>query len=180
MNAFDTELRKIQADLMRRARRYTRNDEDARDLVQTASMNAFAARGSFQEGSNFRAWMFTILRNQFLSDVRKDRLRATVSLDNVQHSHMGFARSTGNQEVCIELAETEAAMESLPAHMRQALMLVGVEGCDYETAAEIAGVEIGTIKSRVGRARQRLRLERDAPMADIGQRMRPTAHALAA
>ncbi|MDD9908408.1 MAG: sigma-70 family RNA polymerase sigma factor [Ahrensia sp.] len=130
----------------------TKTSDRADDLVQETLMKAWNKFHLFQEGTNLKAWMFTIMRNEFYSQMRK-RGR------EVQDSEGVFAAQLSThpeQQGHLDLADFRTALEALPDDQREALMLVGANGFSYEEAAEIADVAIGTIKSRVSRARSRL------------------------
>ena len=124
----------------------------ADDLVQETLYKAWSNLKSFQEGTNLKAWLFTILRNLFFSEHRKRRhevedrdglLSAQLSVEPEQPGHM-------------DMLDFRAALRELPHDQREALILVGAEGFSYEEAANIAGCAVGTVKSRVNRARVRL------------------------
>ena len=124
----------------------------ADDLVQETLLRAWAHFDSFQTGTNLNAWLFTILRNLFLSDYRK-RKREVEDGDGIYSQGLSsMPEQTGN----IELAEVRTALAKLPPDQREALILVGADGLSYEEAAQICGCAVGTIKSRVNRARTRL------------------------
>ncbi|WP_241749634.1 sigma-70 family RNA polymerase sigma factor [Teichococcus aerophilus] len=129
----------------------TRNRADADDLVQAAVSNALAAQHSFTPGTNFGAWMFRILRNRFLSDIR--RRRDTCDMDNAPAE--ALARPAA-QEDSLALRELRMRLADLPADHRTALLLVTVQGMSYEEAAEVMGCAVGTAKCRVFRARRQL------------------------
>ena len=121
----------------------------ADDLVQETLMKAWAARERFQAGTNMRAWTFIILRNHFLS--QKRRARFTGDWDDLAADRL-LAAPAG-QDKQLELADMQRGLMQLPENQREALILVGAGGFAYEEAAEICGVAVGTIKSRVARAR---------------------------
>ena len=124
----------------------------ADDLVQEALLRAWSNSDKFQRGTSLRAWLFTILRNVYYSQYRK-RAREVQDSDGV------FARGiavSGDQESHLDLADFRKALAKLPAEQREVLTMVGASGLSYEEAAIICGVEIGTIKSRVSRARTKL------------------------
>ena len=124
----------------------------ADDLVQETMMKAWAHHASFQEGTNLRAWLYTILRNEFYSQMRK-KGREIEDVDGA------FSRNVGvhpDQHGHLDMADMRAALAQLPADQREALLLVGASGFSYEEAADICQVAMGTIKSRVNRARNRL------------------------
>ena len=129
----------------------TRNRADADDLVQAAVTSALAARHSFTPGTNFGAWMFRILRNRFISDIR--RKRETADLDDVPSS--AFARP-GAQEDSLVMRELRIHMARLPVEQRTALVMVTVQGMSYEEVAAAMNCAVGTAKCRVFRARQTL------------------------
>jgi len=129
----------------------TRNRADADDLVQAAVSNALAAQHSFTPGTNFGAWMFRILRNRFLSDIR--RRRDTCDMDNAPAE--ALARPAA-QEDNMALRELRRRLSDLPADHRTALMLVTVQGMSYEEAAQVMKCAVGTAKCRVFRARRQL------------------------
>jgi RNA polymerase sigma-70 factor (ECF subfamily) len=129
----------------------TRNRADADDLVQAAVTNALSAQHSFMPGTNFKAWMSRILRNRFLSDMR--RRRETVEVDEAPPE--AFARAA-SQEDSIALQELRHNLARLPADQRLALMMVTVQGMSYEEVSAELGVAVGTLKCRVFRARKQL------------------------
>ncbi|MFM6852550.1 MAG: sigma-70 family RNA polymerase sigma factor, partial [Sphingopyxis sp.] len=110
------------------------------------------ARSRFQAGTNIRAWTFTILRNIFLSDMRRNRFRG--EWDDLTAERTLAAPASQDKQV--ELADLYRAMQLLPPAQREALILIGAGGFAYEEAAEICGVAVGTIKSRVARGRTAL------------------------
>ena len=124
----------------------------ADDLVQEAMLKAWAARASFQAGTNFRGWIFTILRNKYYSQMR--RRKFVGEWDDVVADRL-LAAPAG-QEKTIELRDMLRALQQLPAAQREALILVGAGGISYEETSAILGVAIGTIKSRVARGRDAL------------------------
>ncbi len=124
----------------------------ADDLVQETIMRALDHADRFQPGTNLAAWLATILRNSFHSDYRKRRRE----VEDVEGSHAATLKAIPAQLDHVHFQELQGALDKLsPAH-RQALILIGAEGRSYEEAAEISGCSIGTIKSRVSRARARL------------------------
>ena len=121
----------------------------ADDLVQETLMKAWAARSRFQAGTNMRAWTFIILRNLYLSQMRRSRFRG--EWDDLVADRI-LAAPAG-QDKQVELGDMQRALLHLPQPQREALILVGAGGFAYEEAAEICGVAVGTIKSRVARGR---------------------------
>lgn len=122
------------------------------DLVQDTLVRAWTKADSFRRGTNLTAWLFTILRNLFYSEQRK-RKREVEDADGIHASRLA---SLPEQEVRVEMAQFQDALNTLPHAQREALVLVGAQSFTYEEAAEICGVAVGTIKSRVSRARVRL------------------------
>ena len=129
----------------------TRNRSAAEDLVQDAVCNALSAHASFIPGTNFPAWMHRILRNRFISNLRKRR--DTTDIDDVPQS--AFATEAAHEDR-LALKELGQAMTRLPADQREALLMVVVHGMSYEALAEATGCAVGTAKSRVFRARRQL------------------------
>lgn len=121
----------------------------ADDLVQETLLKAWAARKRFQAGTNMRAWTFIILRNLFLSQMRRARFKG--EWDEITASKLLAAPASQDRHV--ELTDMQRALLHLPQPQREALILVGAGGFAYEEAAEICGCAVGTIKSRVARGR---------------------------
>jgi len=121
----------------------------ADDLVQETLRRAIANVSSFQAGTNMMAWLFTILRNQFLSEYRKRRRE----VEDVDGSYIESLTSAPEQNGHLEFNELYVALAKLPLVQREALLLVGASGFSYDQAAAICGTPVGTIKSRVSRAR---------------------------
>ncbi len=128
------------------------NVDRADDLVQETLLRAWANIHSFEPGTNMSAWLFTILRNLFRSEYRKRR-REVADGDGAYAESM---KTQPEQSSRVEFEEFRAALNKLPTDQREALILVGASGFSYEEAAEICGCAVGTIKSRVNRARTRL------------------------
>ncbi len=134
------------------ARSFANDPARADDLVQETLVKAWNSRESFTPGTNFRAWLFTILRNVYFSQHRK--LRREV--DDPDEQYQNSLAVPPEQYGYLDLADFRTALARLPPDQREALVLVGAEGFSYEEAAEICGCAVGTIKSRVNRARTRL------------------------
>lgn len=126
----------------------------ADDLVQETLMKAWAARERFQAGTNMRAWTFIILRNLFLSQMRRSRFKG--EWDDFTADRILAAPATQDREV--ELADLQRALLKLPQMQREAIILVGAGGFAYEEAAQICKCAVGTIKSRVARGRAALEI----------------------
>ena len=124
----------------------------ADDLAQETLVKAWDKLASFEEGTNLRAWLFTILRNLFFSEQRKRR-REVEDADG----HLSAQLSTPpEQHGAMDMADFLLALQQLPVDQREALVLIGAEGFSYQDVAAISGCAVGTIKSRVNRARSRL------------------------
>lgn len=128
------------------------NASDADDLVQDTLIKAWTNKDKFEEGTNLRAWLFTILRNTYYTNMVRRR-REVRDEDGV---HAASLTSPASQDWSVAMTALEAALKRLPAEHREALILVGGAGMTYEEAAAICGCALGTIKSRVNRARNRL------------------------
>jgi RNA polymerase sigma-70 factor (ECF subfamily) len=128
------------------------NIDRADDLVQETLLRAIANIDSFQPGTNMSAWMFTILRNLFRSEYRKRRRE----VEDTDGSYAESLKSHPEQGSRLEFQEFRTALGKLPPDQREALILVGASGFSYEEAASICDCAVGTIKSRVNRARTRL------------------------
>ena len=135
----------------------SRNPADADDLVQETLTKAWTHRDRFQPGTNLRAWLFTILRNAWYTTAAKRR-REVADEDG---KHAARLTTEGAQEWTVELGVLRHALNDLPPEHREAIVLVGAAGLSYEEAAEVAGCALGTIKSRVNRARNRLAVAMD-------------------
>lgn len=134
------------------ARSLTRNRTEADDLVQETLLKALANIDRFDPGTNLRAWLFTIQRNTYYTDMRKRRREAEgLSALSRQDTNVG-----PSQEWSMTLQTLQEALTHLPDDQREALVLVGAAGLSYEEAAEVCGCALGTIKSRVNRARHKL------------------------
>lgn len=124
----------------------------ADDLVQETLMKAWANIGSFRTGTNMRAWLFVILRNAFYSSCRKTKREVPDPDGRHSDSLVQHPGQTGH----LDFEDFRQALAQLPEDQREALVLIGASGFSYEEAAEICGCAIGTVKSRVNRARNRL------------------------
>jgi RNA polymerase sigma-70 factor, ECF subfamily len=157
--AVDGDLhREIEA-LIPRLRRYarvlTRDSVAADDLVQDCLARALGKIHLWQQGTDLRAWLFTILHHQHLSMARRDaRQHATIQL---QKCNAGSTLSA-TQAVRLELRDLDRALAKLPEEQRSVILLVGLEGMRYEEAASIVNLPVGTVRSRVSRGREALRM----------------------
>lgn len=139
----------------------TKNSARADDLMQEALLKAWRGRDSFMQGTNLEAWLFTITRNNFYSVHRKARRE----VEDVDDAHAAGLSTLPSQEDYLHLRDLREAIELLPADMREMMVLVALNGMSYEAAAAHTGCKLGTVKSRLCRARERLSqiLGRDRP-----------------
>ncbi|WP_420392067.1 sigma-70 family RNA polymerase sigma factor [Acuticoccus sp.] len=128
------------------------NAERADDLVQEALMKAWASIDMFEAGTNMRAWLFTILRNVYYSDFRKKRREVEDADGKLAANLATHPEQLGH----LDMVDFREALTKLAPDQREALILVGASGFSYDEAAEICGCAVGTVKSRVNRARTRL------------------------
>jgi RNA polymerase sigma-70 factor (ECF subfamily) len=142
----------LMPDMRAYAMALTRSRAEADDLVQDALMRAWRSRDRFEVGSNMKAWLFRILRNGFYTDLDKRR-RLVQDVDGIHASRLSIGPE---QSWRVEYDDLLRAMEALTLEARDALMLVLASGLSYEEAAEVCGCPVGTMKSRVNRARERV------------------------
>ncbi len=128
------------------------NLDRADDLVQETLVKAWSKLGSFVEGTNLSAWLFTILRNIYYSEYRKRR-REVADSDGAIAGRLATAPG---QNSYMDMLDFREALQHLPTDQREALILIGGSGLSYEEAAGVCGCAVGTMKSRVNRARSRL------------------------
>jgi RNA polymerase sigma-70 factor, ECF subfamily len=140
--------------LRRYARALTRDPTRADDLVQSSLVRALAKSHLWQPGTDLRAWLFTILHNQHVNDVRRAvREGVNVPVDDVAP----VVTASSSQGNALQLRDLDRAMQRLPKGQRQVLLLVGLEGMSYEEVALVLGAPVGTVRSRVSRGRAMLR-----------------------
>ena len=151
-NDFKRELTGVIPHLRAFARGLCGRADMADDLVQETLLKAWAARERFEPGTSMRAWTFVILRNAYLTDMRRSRFRGDYDETVAER----ILTAPADQEEPVHLADLHRALLTLPEERREALLLVGAGGFSYEEAAQICGCAVGTIKSRVGRARAAL------------------------
>jgi RNA polymerase sigma-70 factor (ECF subfamily) len=151
-NSFKREMLATLPSLRAFAMSLTGRHDKADDLVQDTIMKAWAKQEGFELGTNMKAWLFTILRNEFYSQMRK-RGREVQDTDGLFSNNLAVHPA---QYGSLDLQDFRRALEKLPDDQREAIVLVGASGFAYEEAAEICGCAVGTIKSRVNRARVRL------------------------
>ena len=150
--AFKTELVALIPHLRAFARTLAGEPAGADDLAQDAMMKAWDARNSFQMGTNMKAWTFMILRNQFYSEKRRSWRQSQLDQEAAERTLV----AVDDPEAPVALDELRMGLAMLPAEQREALILVGAGGFAYEEAAAICGCAVGTVKSRVSRARKAL------------------------
>jgi len=134
------------------ARFVTQNADQANDLVQDTIVRALRAQHQYQPGTNFKAWTFTILRNLHVNNLRRQRVR----MESIEDGALDVFAVAPNQYARLEFQELRAALAKLSPEQREVLILVGASGFRYEEAAEICKCAVGTIKSRLSRARNEL------------------------
>src|SRR5215469_14951205 len=150
------DIRQLIAAEIPRLRRYARallRDKDrADDLVQDTILRALEKNHLYQRGTNLRAWLFTMMHNQYVNYARSSARRG----QNIRVEQVPLA-SPAPQLACLELRDLESAIARLPEEQRETLLLIGLEGMKYEEVAQICDVPIGTVRSRLSRAREELR-----------------------
>jgi len=149
-SSFNEELVTLIPYLRAFARSLCHDRHEADDLTQEALTRSWQARKSYEPGTNMRAWLFKILRNSYYSDRRRARRQVAWSDETAER----ILVSNGSQKASLDLGELHRAMATLPDEQREALILVGAGGVPYEEAAMICDCAVGTIKSRVARARR--------------------------
>jgi RNA polymerase sigma-70 factor (ECF subfamily) len=164
---FKTDLLDLIPFLRAFARSLCGNQETADDLAQETLVKAWQARSMFAPGTNLKAWLFTILRNQFYSDRRRAWRQAPWDQDAAER----IPGSSNEQAWAAELSDTARALSCLSDEQREALILVGAGGFSYEDAAAICKCAVGTVKSRVARARKSLLaiLDGEEPLPQASQ-----------
>jgi len=142
------------------ARWLVHSEADAEDLVQETYLKALHSFASFQPGTNFRAWIFKILKNTFLTSCSKLSRRMTVAVDTEEDFPVLPATSATPESLLIEGSSIDAvrcAIEQLPVIFREVILLCDVEDASYREIAEILSIPIGTVMSRLARARKQVR-----------------------
>lgn len=171
---FETDLKQLLPRLRVYALSLTRDSVRADDLVQQTVLQSLIGRHSFRPGTNFPGWLFRIQRNEFISGLRRER--PTVELNDAIASTLSQAQ---RQESGIVMREFKKAFRTLAGDQRRALLMTALEGQSHETIADASGVAIGTVKSRVSRARAQLREMLDFEVGDftLAAPSRPVGHA---
>jgi RNA polymerase sigma-70 factor (ECF subfamily) len=165
-NQFKAELVALLPKLRGHALALTGSAAAADDLIQDTMVRAWRFRDGFQEGSNMAAWVNKILRNTFYTAAVAQRN----TVQDVDGKHAAQLACNPEQEWRVKYGELLAALQQLTPEARDALLLVVAEGMSYEEAAEVAGVPVGTMKSRVNRARERLAELTDPDLPKASQR----------
>lgn len=153
--------------LRRYARALLRDKDRADDLVHDTIVRALKKMHLFQPGTNLRAWLFTLLHNQHVNSIRRAaRHGRTFTVEN------GHFATPATQFAGLELRDLERAIQRLPEEQRTTLLLIGLEDMSYEEVAEVCGVPIGTVRSRISRAREALRQALDSRESTAAARKR--------
>ena len=151
---FHQELERVILKLHQYAFALTRDGDRADDLVQSTIVRALEKRELSQDGTDLRAWLFTIMHNHYVNMVRRAmRDETTIDIEQMSSSLVANTDPTASRQ----LRELENALARLPAEQREVILLVGLEGMSYETAAEVLSVPVGTVRSRLSRGRDALR-----------------------
>ncbi|MEM8771298.1 MAG: sigma-70 family RNA polymerase sigma factor [Pseudomonadota bacterium] len=162
----ETELNNVLPALKRFALSLTKNEDRAHDLVQDSVERALKKSEYFEAGSNLRSWMFTLCKRIFLNDIRKQKSRGVaVDIDDAPQSRLS---SDASQQMTVECSEMLGCFEKLPIRDKVILSLIVVEGMKYEEAAEALDVPVGTIRSRLSRARTRLKEMTERGGVEVG------------
>jgi RNA polymerase sigma-70 factor, ECF subfamily len=140
--------------LRRYSRALTRDTQRADDLVQDTLLRALMKQDRWEPGTNLRAWLFTLMHNQYVNNVRRaNREASTIDINDVSSSLVATTDPTASRQ----LYELERALGQLPAEQRDVILPVGLEGFSYEDTAKILAVPVGTVRSRLSRGRESLR-----------------------
>jgi RNA polymerase sigma factor (sigma-70 family) len=155
--------------LRRYACSLTRDSADAEDLVHDALVRAYERRSTYRQGGNLRAWLLSIVHNVFVDRIRS---RTAAAAREVAIGNWLDANVEPSQDHVVRLAQIRNAFFHLPQEQRAALHLVAIEGLSYQEAADTLGVSLGTLMSRIGRARARLRSLEDTASRAMASHLR--------
>jgi RNA polymerase sigma-70 factor (ECF subfamily) len=171
------------------ALRYTKNPEDARDLVQDTYLKAFTSFHQFEEGTNLRAWLYRVLTTTFINTYRKDQRRPQVAQAELEdwqlaeaQSHTSDLGKSAEAEALENLPDSDIkrALQEIPEDFRMVVYLADVEGFSYKEIAEIVGIPAGTVMSRLSRGRKQLREKLADYAAELGYSIATSKKAVAA
>ncbi len=171
------------------ALRYTKNPEDARDLVQDTFLKAFTSFHQFEEGTNLRAWLYRVLTTTFINTYRKDQRRPQVAQAELEdwqlaeaQSHTSDLGKSAEAEALENLPDNDIkrALQEIPEEFRMVVYLADVEGFSYKEIAEIVGIPAGTVMSRLSRGRKQLREKLADYAAELGYSVATSKKAIAA
>lgn len=157
------------AALRRYARSLSRNGDEAEDLVQDALVRAYEKQATFHTDGNIRNWLMSILHNTHIDRLRRKR---SVERKHDSAAEMAEQSAPASQELSVRLAQIQAAFQDLPEDQREALHLVAIEELSYQEAADVLNIPMGTLMSRISRARARLRNLEDGAEGDRKPRLR--------
>jgi RNA polymerase sigma-70 factor, ECF subfamily len=171
------------------ALRYTKNPEDARDLVQDTYLKAFTSFHQFEEGTNLRAWLYRVLTTTFINTYRKDQRRPQVAQAELEdwqlaeaQSHTSDLGKSAEAEALENLPDSDIkrALQEIPEDFRMVVYLADVEGFSYKEISEIVGIPAGTVMSRLSRGRKQLREKLADYAAELGYSVATSKKAVAA
>ena len=145
--------------MRRYARALLRNRDRADDLVQDTILLALEKNHLYERGTNLRAWLLTMMHNQYVNAVRRSMRRGEIVVEELPLA------SPAPQITCLELRDLKSAIALLPEEQRETVLLIGLEGMNYAEVAQICDVPIGTVRSRLNRAREELRRMTDGTIA---------------